>query len=255
LCFPDYVGRNNEGLSVSKLLPRRLSFSKICDILVAYLNAGADKEYVSVSEVASKSTVTLHNVSRNNGFFKSWGFIEESEKEQGKYKLTREAAEFAYAYRIDPNGDLTRELLRKILSKDEVLVKFVERIKNEDLSRDSVLLELPRVTGDLRADKVGLNAFLDLIAHAFQIDWLYKPAKPSKSVRRTVSLIETRKTRQVTRKAEKKISLPVRVAEPQASISINLNLTISPEMSPAALKKYVKAMLEAYEEYAQEKTQ
>ncbi|MEM2167903.1 MAG: hypothetical protein QXR74_06020, partial [Candidatus Bathyarchaeia archaeon] len=102
---------------MSKILPRRLSFSKICDILVAYLNAGADKEYVGVSEVAEKSTVTLHNISRNNGFLKSWGFIEESGKEQGKYKLTREAAEFAYAYKIDPEGDTTRRLLRNILSK------------------------------------------------------------------------------------------------------------------------------------------
>jgi len=247
------LGRNNRGLSVSRLLPRRLSFSKICDILVAYLNAGADKKHVSVSDVASKSAVTLHNISRNNGFLKSWGFIEESEKEQGKYKLTREAAEFAYAYRIDPNGNLTKELLRKILSRDEVLVKFVERIKNENLNRDSVLIELPRVTGDLRADKVGLNAFLDLIAYAFQIDWLYTPTKPSKPARRAAVSLEIKRAKKVARKPEKRASLSVGAIGPQASISINLNLTVSPEVSPALLKKYVKAMLEAYDEYAQEK--
>lgn len=240
-------------MSAFKLLPRRLSFSKICDILVAYLNAGADREYVSVSDVASKSAVTLHNISRNNGFLKSWGFIEESEKEQGKYKLTREAAEFTYAYRIDPNGNLTKDLLGKILSKDEVLVKFVERVRNENLSRDSVLIELPRVTGDLRADKVGLNAFIDLIAYAFQIDWLYKPIKPSKPAKGLLSPTETRRVRQVTRKAEKKISFPIKGAGTPANISINLNLTVSPEISPVALKEYIKAMLEAYDEYAQEK--
>ncbi|MEM0049755.1 MAG: hypothetical protein QXW39_04380, partial [Candidatus Bathyarchaeia archaeon] len=154
----------------SRVLPRRLSFPKICEVLIAYLNAGADKEYISVSEVAEKTTVTLHNISRNNGFFKSWGFIEESEKEQGKYRLTKEAAEFAHAYRIDPDGDLTRAILRNILSKDEVLVKFVERIRNEGIDRETALIEVPRLIGDLRADKVGLNAFLDLIAYAFQID-------------------------------------------------------------------------------------
>ncbi len=241
----------NKRLSISKLLPRRLSFSKICDILVAYLNSGADKKYVSVSDVASKSTVTLHNISRNNGFLKSWGFIEESEKEQGKYRLTHEAAEFAYAYRIDPNGNLTRDLLRKILSKDEVLVKFVERVKNENLNRETVLIELPRVTGDLRADKVGLNAFLELIAYAFQIDWLHKPIKPSRPARKIVSQPEVRRVKHI---AKRKVSLPIGISEPHASISINLNLTISPEIPPTILKKYVKAMLEAYDEYAQEKS-
>ncbi|HIE14998.1 TPA: hypothetical protein EYP70_06970, partial [Candidatus Bathyarchaeota archaeon] len=68
-------------MSDTKLLPRRLSFSKICSILVGYLNAGAERDYVGVSEVANKTDVTLHNISRNNNFFKSWGFIEEHEKE------------------------------------------------------------------------------------------------------------------------------------------------------------------------------
>ena len=52
----------------AKFFPRRLSFSKLCDILVAYLNAGADKDFFGVSDVVAKSNVTLHNISRNNGF-------------------------------------------------------------------------------------------------------------------------------------------------------------------------------------------
>jgi len=55
----------------NKYFPRRLSFPKICDILVAYLNAGADKGYVGVSDVVERSNVSLHNISRNNNFFKS----------------------------------------------------------------------------------------------------------------------------------------------------------------------------------------
>ncbi|MEM1582216.1 MAG: hypothetical protein QXK89_06880 [Candidatus Bathyarchaeia archaeon] len=239
-------------MSGTKILPRRLSFSKICDILVAYLNAGADKNFVSVSDVTEKSTVTLHNISRNNGFLKSWGFIEESEKEQGKYKLTREAAEFAYAYRIDPDGSLTRQLLRNILSKDEVLAKFVERVRNEILDRDSILVELPRVIGDLRADKVGLNAFLDLVAYAFQVDWLYTPIKPAKPSKRTVSPKEVKTTKSITGKIMEKPLIPFgAITEPKPSISINL--TISPEITPNMLKEYIKAMLKAYDEYAQEK--
>ncbi|RLI11455.1 hypothetical protein DRO35_05015, partial [Candidatus Bathyarchaeota archaeon] len=159
----------------SKFFPRRLSFPKICEILVAYLNAGADKEYVGINDVAKKSSVSLHNISRNNNFFKSWGFLEESEKEQGKYILNREAAEFAYAYRIDPKGEKTREILRRFLSKDEVLVKFVERIGREGLNRDSAILELPRIYGDLRADKVGLNAFLDMLVYAFGLEKISAP--------------------------------------------------------------------------------
>ncbi|MBS7606631.1 hypothetical protein KEJ14_02165 [Candidatus Bathyarchaeota archaeon] len=238
---------------MSKILPRRLSFSKICDILVAYLNAGADKEYVGVSEVAEKSTVTLHNISRNNGFLKSWGFIEESGKEQGKYKLTREAAEFAYAYKIDPEGDTTRRLLRNILCKEEALLRFVERMEKESMDRDSALVELPRVIGDLRADKVGLNAFLDLIAYAFQLDWLYASTKPSPPKKITMPG-EGRVARKTVRRAESKSLMPPRaIVEPRATISINL--AISPEVTPNMLKEYIKAMLKAYDEYFQERVE
>lgn len=238
-------------MSSSKVLPRRLSFPKICEVLIAYLNAGADKEYVNVSDVAEKTTVTLHNISRNNSFFKSWGFVEESEKEQGKYKLTREAAEFAYAYRIDPDGSKTKLLLRDILSKDEVLVEFVERIRDEEIDREAALIDLSRIVGDLRADKVGLNAFLDMIAYAFEINWLPTPVRVVKPPRKSVSA-EIKVARPLLRKTEERASpMPVISLEPRTSITINL--TIAPEITPAMLKEYIKAMLEAYEEYAEKR--
>lgn len=239
-------------MNTSKLLPRRLSFSKICDILVAYLNAGADKEYVGVSEVAGKSDVTLHNISRNNGFLKSWGFIEESDKEPGKYRLTPEAASFAFAYRINPNENSTRQLLGNILSKDETLVKFVERIRNEGMDRDAILIELPRVVGDLRADKVGLNAFLDLIAYAFQIEWLYTPAKPA----RKAAAAEAKIPKPSVRRAERRLApMPIAAVIPEPKANISINITISPDITPNMLKEYIKALLKAYDEYAQEKAE
>jgi len=220
-------------MSGNKYFPRRLSFPKICDILVAYLNAGADKEYVGVSDVVERSNVSLHNISRNNNFFKSWNFLEESEKEPGKYILNREAAEFAYAYRIDPRGERTREMLRKFLSKDEVLVKFIERIEREGLNRDAILVELPRVYGDLRADKVGLNAFLEMLAYAFGLKEISAPMEsPPKPIERTMRTI----------KASVKPS-EVKVRLPSASFTINLNITS--DVSPQKLKEYIKAILEA----------
>ncbi len=231
-------------LSEAKVFPRRLSFTKICDILVGYLSAGADSQFVGVSEVVEKSNVTLHNISRNNNFLKSWNFVEENEHEPGKYRLNHEAAEFAYAYRIDPNGQQTRQMLNKFLSKDQVLVAFVERIKRETLSRDTVLIELPRVVGDLRADKVGVTAFLDMIAYAFQLEELTVPVKVLRQQR------EPRRISRPTVKAEAAIP-SIAAKSPAANISINL--TVSPDMPPEKLKAYIKAMLEAYEEHAQEK--
>jgi len=216
----------------SKFFPRRLSFPKICEILVAYLNAGADKEYVGINDVAKKSSVSLHNISRNNNFFKSWGFLEESEKEQGKYILNREAAEFAYAYRIDPKGEKTREILRRFLSKDEVLVKFVERIGREGLNRDSAILELPRIYGDLRADKVGLNAFLDMLVYAFGLEKISAPKEIPREAERSIRVVKP-----ATRISE------MRITPPEARLTININVT--PEVSPQQLKEYVKAILEA----------
>ena len=216
----------------SKFFPRRLSFPKICEILVAYLNAGADKEYVGINDVAKKSSVSLHNISRNNNFFKSWGFLEESEKEQGKYILNREAAEFAYAYRIDPRGEKTREILRRFLSKDEVLVKFVERIGREGLSRDAAILELPRIYGDLRADKVGLNAFLDMLVYAFGLEEISAPKEIPREDERSIRVVKS-----ATRISE------MRMTPPEARLTININVT--PEVSPQQLKEYVKAILEA----------
>jgi len=214
-----------------KYFPRRLSFPKICDVLIAYLNAGADKGYVGVKDVVERTDVSLHNISRNNNFFRSWGFLEESEEEPGKYTLSREAAEFAYAYRIDPKGEKTRELLRAILSKDEVLVKFIERVRREGLGRDDILIELPRIYGDLRADKVGLNAFLDMIMYAFGLEGKTVGAeKPIREVRKPSA------------KAAIKPS-EIRVELPSANFTININ--VSSDVSPERLKEYVKAILEA----------
>jgi hypothetical protein len=227
-------------LSEAKVFPRRLSFPKICDILVGYLNAGADSQFVGVSEAAEKSNVTLHNISRNNNFLKSWKFVEENEQEPGKYRLSREAAEFAYAYRIDPNGEQTRQMLNKFLSKDPVLTAFVERVQRENLSRDTVLIELPRVVGDLRADKVGLTAFLDMVAYAFQLDELSAPFR---------ALKQPRETRRMTRPATKVEAIAPNIVAQSPKANISINLTISPEMSPEKLKAYIKAMLEAYDEH------
>jgi len=223
-------------LNGTKFFPRRLSFPKLCDILVAYLNAGGDKEHVGVSEVVEKSNVTLHNISRNNNFLRSWSFIEESEKEPGRYKMSREAAEFAYAYRIDPNGERTRGMLKKILSDNAVLGSFVDRVRRENLDRDAILVELPRVIGDLRADKVGLNAFLDMIAYAFGMEEISAPVKavrPSRGGRKT------------SRAARRPVEVVPRLEVPSPRANISINLTISPEISPEKLKEYIRAMIEA----------
>jgi len=215
----------------SKFFPRRLSFPKICEVLVAYLNAGADKEYVGINDVAKKTSVSLHNISRNNNFFKSWGFLEESEREQGKYILNREAAEFAYVYRIDPKGREPREILRRFLSKDEVLVKFVERIEREGLNRESALLELPRIYGDLRADKVGLNAFLDMLIYAFGLEEISAPKEAPREAGRSIRVVKP-----ITHVSKIAVS-------PETRLTININVT--PEVSPQQLKEYVRAILEA----------
>jgi len=228
-------------LSTTKSFPRRLSFFKLCDILIAYLNAGADREYVGVSEVVGKSNVTLHNISRNNNFLKSWGFLEESDKEAGKYKLSQEAAEFAHAHRIDRNGALTKEMLRSLLSKDATLVGFVERAKRENLSKDTILIELPRVVGDLRADKVGLTAFLEMMNYAFQLEeapTTLRPSRPSTPAK-------------IARTPSKTKSMPKLEAPPHA-VNISINLAISPEISPEKLKEYIKALLEAYNEHSED---
>jgi len=211
-------------------------------VLVAYLNAGAERDYVGVSDVANKTEVTLHNISRNNNFFKSWGFIEESEKESGKYKLSPEAAKFASAYRIDPNGDHTKLLLRRILEKDEVITKLVERIKREGMDRTSLLVELPGILGDLRADKVGLNAFVDMLVYAFQLERITVTPKASTSLRRA----------KVAERTLKRV-IPKVVERPTAGLSLSITLAISPETPPERLKEYVKAVLKAYEEYSGEK--
>jgi len=229
-------------MSGGRFFPRRLSFPKICNVLVAYLNAGAERNYVGLSEVTDKTEVTLHNISRNNNFFKSWGFVEESEKEPGKYRLTPEAAEFASAYRIDPNGDHTRQLLRRILEKEEIIRKLVERIKREGMDRRALMVELPGILGDLRADKVGLNAFLDMLAYAFNLETVTVKPRPPPPVRRA------KPSKRAQRKAVAKM-----VERPAAGLSLSINLAISPETSPEKLKEYIKAVLKAYDEYSEEK--
>ncbi|MCS7120579.1 MAG: hypothetical protein RMJ07_04185 [Nitrososphaerota archaeon] len=224
-------------MSEAKFFPRRLSFPRICDVLVAYLNAGADKEFVGLSDVVAKSNVTLHNISRNNNFLKSWRFIEEKEG-TGKYRLGREAAEFAYAYKIDPNGQQTKEILRRILSADDALAKFVERIREERMGREKVLIELPRLIGDLRSDKVGLNAFLDMMAYAFNLDEIERVQE----IGTGETVTKKGKMVRLVRGAHRTLAM-ARLPTSETSISININIT--PEISPEKLKEYVRAVLEA----------
>ena len=231
------------GLSVERFFPRRLSFPKICEILVAYLNAGADREYIGVNDVVAKSSVNLYNISRNNNFLKSWGFIEESEKEPGKYMLTREAAEFASAYRIDPNSEHTKNLLRRILSKDEVISKLMERVVREGMDRNRLILELPGILGDLRADKVGLNAFVDMLAYAFQVESLAEAVKAVAPARRAKPAKPRKKVQRVT---------VGRVERTPLGINLSVTLSIDPRTPPERLKEYIKAILKAYEEYSEE---
>jgi hypothetical protein len=131
-------------------------------------------------------------------------------------------------------------MLNKFLSKDPVLTAFVERVQRENLSRDTVLIELPRVVGDLRADKVGLTAFLDMVAYAFQLDELSAPFR---------ALKQPRETRRMTRPATKVEAIAPNIVAQSPKANISINLTISPEMSPEKLKAYIKAMLEAYDEH------
>lgn len=222
------------------MFPRRLSFPKICDVLIGYLNAGADGQYVGVSEVVQKSSVTLHNISRNNNFLKSWRFVEENEHEPGKYRLSREAAEFASAYRIDPNSEQTKQMLKGVLSKDPVLAAFVERVQRENLSRETIMIELPRVVGDLRADKVGLTAFLDMVAYAFQLGELSTPLR---------AMRPPRESRRATKPAIRVETVAPTIVPQSTAPNISINLTLSPEMPPEKLKEYVKAILEAYDDH------
>ncbi|MEM3693532.1 MAG: hypothetical protein QXI39_05885 [Candidatus Bathyarchaeia archaeon] len=224
-------------MSETKYLPRRLSFDKLCGILVAYLNAGADREYVSVKEASSKVDIEPKSLSRNNGFLKSWGFLEESQEALGRYKLSPDAAEFASAYRIDPKSEVTRRCLERLLSKEAIINGLVERIKREAPDRSAILVELPRITGDLKADKVGLNAFLDMLIYAFRLEDIIKtPAE-----KKPPTVPKLRATKPLRVKFSKELGA--------LRIPFTINISISPETSVEKLKESIKAILEAYDEY------
>ena len=212
-------------LSLNKSLPRRVSFETLCEILVGYLNAGA----------ADKCRVSMTEVSRNNRFFKSWGFIEES-PEKRKYKLVPEIAQFASAYRIDPEGDQTRQTLKDFLTKNEIINKFIERIKKESLDRNTVLASLPRLTGDLRADEIGLSTFMDMLTYAFNLEEMEVPIK------RPIA-----PTERIKRKRE-------RVSRGLPMFYPPVILSIPPDISLEKFKRFIQAFYEAYDEYLQKKT-
>ncbi|MEM2906320.1 MAG: hypothetical protein QW057_01795 [Candidatus Bathyarchaeia archaeon] len=226
-------------MSEARYLPRRLGFDKLCDILVAYLNVGAEKEYVSVSEAAKRVDVDPKNLSRNNLFLKSWGFLEENPEAPGRYKLSGDAAAFTSAYRIDRQSPATKSLLQTFLARHEIVTGLVERIRRQGTGRGDLLVELPRAVGDLKADKVGVNAFLDMLSYAFEL-----PEGPSPGPRAHPPA--TRLKVKAARPAPPKRS-PVTV------VPVAINLTVSPDTSVEKLRESVKAVLQAYDEYQAEK--
>ncbi|MCS7112691.1 MAG: hypothetical protein NZ955_01855 [Candidatus Bathyarchaeota archaeon] len=165
-------------------LPRRLSWERLCQVLVSYLNAGADREYISVKDVAERAGVDEKNVSRNNAFFKSWGFIEESKDTPKKYKLAEDAIKFVAAYRIDPDSDVAKRALQNLLMKNEVVMSIVERIEAEGFDRRRLMAEIPSIVGDAKVDLVGIQSFLDMLNYAFEWEGVEtKKLKPVEQVR------------------------------------------------------------------------
>ncbi len=192
-------------------LPRRLSWEKLCQILVSYLNAGADREYISVKDVAEKAGVDEKNISRNNAFFKSWGFLEESKDTPKKYKLAEDAIRFVAAYRIDPNSDAARRTLQNLLMKNEVVKTIVEKIDAEGFDRRRLMAEIPLIVGDAKVDLVGIQSFLDMLSYAFE--WEVVEAKKQKPVEQ---IREAKKTR---KEATEKVL-------PAAKTGVNLQLQL-----------------------------
>ncbi len=227
-------------MSEARYLPRRLGFDKLCDILVAYLNAGAEKEHVGVLEAAKRVDMDPKNLSRNNIFLKSWGFLEESAEAPGRYRLSSEAAAFASAYRIDRQSSSTKGLLKTLLSRHEIVTGLVERIRREGGNRADLLVDLPRAVGDLKADKVGVNAFLDMLTYAF--DLAESPTVPQRAIQaRARPKIRAART-------------PVPRRQQAEIVPVTITLAISPDTPIEKLRESVKAVLQAYDEYQSGKT-
>ncbi|MEM2739663.1 MAG: hypothetical protein QXQ29_02550 [Candidatus Bathyarchaeia archaeon] len=190
-------------------LPRRLSWEKLCQILVSYLNAGADREYISVKDVAERASVDEKNISRNNAFFKSWGFIEESKDTPKKYKLAEDAIKFVAAYRIDPNSDVAKRALQSLLMRNEVVKSIIEKIDAEGFDRRRLMAEIPLIVGDAKVDLVGIQSFLDMLSYAFE--W---------------GGVETRKLKSIeqVREAKKPRREAIRRELPAARAGVNLQL-------------------------------
>jgi len=221
-------------VSSERFLPRGVSFERLCETLVGYLNAGAVGKYVGLSEVADKCSVNMTDISRNNRFFKSWGFIEEG-PEKRQYKLVSEIAQFASVYRIDPKGDQSRQILKDFLSRNEIITKYIERIGKESLDKRAILTSLPTLTGDFRADKAGLNAFKDMLVYAFKLEELEVPVKRL-----------TRPTKRIKRKHE-------RVLAGLPTFYPPVILSVSPHIPLDKFKKLIQTFYEAYDEYIQKK--
>lgn len=190
-------------------LPRRLSWEKLCQILVSYLNAGADKDYISVKDVAEKADVDEKNISRNNAFFKSWGFLEESKDAPKKYKLAEDAIKFVAAYRIDPNSEVARKALQDLLIKNEIIKDLAMKVETEGFDRRKLMTEIPLMVGDAKVDLVGVQSFLDMLSYAFE--WEKTEEKP-----RSVEQVKE------VRRSKKEYTMK----EPPTRIGINLQLQL-----------------------------
>lgn len=192
-------------------LPRRLSWEKLCQILVSYLNAGADRDYISVKDVAEKAGVDEKNISRNNAFFKSWGFLEESKDAPRRYKLAEDAIKFVAAYRIDPNSDVAKRALQALLMKNEAVRSIIEKIEAGGFDRRRLMAEIPLIVGDAKVDLVGIQSFLDMLSYAFELEGVEaRKLKPTEQIK------EARKPRREV----------IRRELPMARAGVNLQLQL-----------------------------
>lgn len=241
-------------------LPRgTLSYNTVLEFLKGYLNAGANERFVSSSEAAEILKVRKENVSRNVGFLTSFGFlVEEEGKPRGGCKITPKASQFIALFKMNPRGEQTRRIMGEII-KDRPAVKVaLGRISNEGkLAVDDLASLLVLETADHKAKRNEVEIFIDMLVYGNLIK--IEDGFATIPVEGEIVPLPTEAVSSVVRKTKdkhmKKKQLEHSLVEGPLGIQ-NLPvviLGISQDTPREKVKEIVKAALEGYDEYFEEK--
>lgn len=220
-------------------IPKKVSLDSLNKMLIGYLRCDADKKEVYYRDVASVSGVSRTDISRNNAFFESFGFLEK--KGRGNFILTENGTKYSQYLdwgRVEDARLILATMLKEnpLVNKALAYVDIQSSVTTDDLRSRIATIVNVRPTEIIQS---GINSLIEMLLFSGLL-------KESDGKLSSV---------QITPKKEKEVKMSTPNKEPvvvpmknKITIPISLIINVTDITNIEHLKEVLKAIQDVFEE-------